>query len=65
MGKGLHKLFKAAVNDISQVLSILGEYGSEVSYFIIDTRTFSEFARLSDDIKETLDKGSSEGNKKI
>ena len=65
MGKGLHKLFKAAVNDISQVLSILGEYGSEVSYFIIDTRTFSEVARLSDDIKETLDKGSSEGNKKI
>ena len=34
MGKGLHKLFKAVVNKISQVLPILGESGSEVSYFI-------------------------------
>ena len=28
MGKGLHKVFKAVVNDILQVLPILGEYGS-------------------------------------
>ena len=34
MGKGLHKLFKAVVNEISQALPILGESGSEFSYFI-------------------------------
>ena len=32
MGKGLHKLFKAVVNDISQALTIFGKSGSEVSY---------------------------------
>ena len=30
MGKGLHKVFKAIVNNILQVLQILGESGSEV-----------------------------------
>ena len=34
MVKGLHKVFKAVVNDILQYLPILGESGSEVSYFI-------------------------------
>ena len=34
MGKNLHKLFKAVVNEISQALPILGESGSEASYFI-------------------------------
>ena len=34
MGKGLHKFFKAVVNKIIQILQILGESGSEVSYFI-------------------------------
>ena len=34
MGKGLHKVFKAVANDFSPVLPILGEYGSEVSYFV-------------------------------
>ena len=34
IGKVLHKVFKAVVNDISQVLPILGESGSEVSYLI-------------------------------
>ena len=33
IGKGLDKLFKAVVNEIFQALPILGEYGSEVSYF--------------------------------
>ena len=28
IGKGLHKVFKAVVNDILQVLPILGESGS-------------------------------------
>ena len=34
MGQGLYKLFKAVVNEILKVLPILGESGSEVSYFI-------------------------------
>ena len=52
MGKGLHKLFKAVVNDISQALPILGESGSEVSYFIPEPRNFSEVTILSEDIKK-------------
>ena len=51
MGKGSHKVFKSVVNDISQVLPILGEYGSEVSYFIPETRNFSEVTRFLDGIK--------------
>ena len=31
MGKGLHKLFKAVVNDISQALPFFCESGSEAS----------------------------------
>ena len=53
MVKGLHKVFKAAVNEISQVLTIWGESGSEFSYFIPDPRNVSEVTRLSDDIKKT------------
>ena len=52
IGKGLHKTFKAVVNDISQYLPILGESGSEVSYFITELRNFSEVTRLSDGIKK-------------
>ena len=52
MGKGLHKVFKATVNEISQVLPIFGESGSEVSYFIPKHINFSEVTRLSDDIKK-------------
>ena len=33
-GKGLHKVFKYIVNEILQVLPLLGESGLEVSYFI-------------------------------
>ena len=51
MGKGLHRFFKAVANDILQVLLILGESGSEVSFFIPESRNFSEVTRLSDDIK--------------
>ena len=47
MGKGFHKLFKAVVNAISQVLPILGESGSEVSYLITKSRNFSEVIKLS------------------
>ena len=31
IGKGLHKVFKAFINDILQALPILGEFGSKVS----------------------------------
>ena len=34
ISKGLQKVSKAVVNDILQLLPILGESGSEVSYFI-------------------------------
>ena len=51
MGKGLHKLFKAVVNEVSQTLLILGESGSEFSYFIPEPRNFVEVIRLSEDIK--------------
>ena len=53
MVKGLNKLFKAIVNDIFQDLTILGESGSEVSYFIPEPRNFTEVTRLSQDIKKT------------
>ena len=52
MGKVLHKVFKAVVNEISQALSILGESGSEVSYFIPEPRNFAEVTRLLEDIKK-------------
>ena len=52
MGKVLHKVFKPVVNDISQVLPVLGESGSEVSYFIPGTRNFAEVTRLSEYIKK-------------
>ena len=52
MGKGLHKVFKAVVNEISQVLPILGESGSQVSYFIPEPRKFSEVTILSKYIKK-------------
>ena len=52
MGKGLHKFFKAVVNEISQVLPILIESRSEVSYFITDPINFAEVTRFSDDINK-------------
>ena len=59
MGKGLHKMFKSVVSEISLVLRILGESGSEVSYFIPEPRTFSVVTIFSENfkkpwIKETL-----------
>ena len=52
MGKGLHKVFKAVANDISQILPIFGESGSKHFYFIIYYWNFSEVTRLSEDIKK-------------
>ena len=47
MVKGLHKEFKAVVNEILQDLPILDESGSEASYFIIEPINFAEVTRLS------------------
>ena len=52
MDKGLHKVFKTVVKEILQDLPILGESGSEVSYFIPEPRNFSKFTKLSDGIKK-------------
>ena len=52
MGKGLHKVFKAVANEIFQVLPILGESGSEVSYFIPEPRKFSEVTKFSENINK-------------
>ena len=52
MDKGLHKVFKAAFNDILQALPILGDYVSEVSYLITEPRNILEVTRLSEYIKK-------------
>ena len=52
MGKGLHKVFKTVVKEISQELTPLGESGSEVSHFIPEPRNFAEVTKLSDNIKK-------------
>ena len=52
MGKGLHKLFKNFVKEISQDLPTSGESGSKVSYCILEPRNFSEVTILSDDINK-------------
>ena len=46
MVKCLHKVFMAFVNVIFQVLTILGETGSEGSHFIPEPRNFAEVIRL-------------------
>ena len=51
MGKGLHKVSKTVVKEISQDF-LLRESGSEVSHFIPEPRNFSEVTKLSDDINK-------------
>ena len=46
MGKGLHKVFNIVVKEISQELSPLEEYGSEVSRFIPEPRNFADVTKL-------------------
>ena len=46
-----------------QDLTSLGDSGSEISYFKLEPRNFAELTKLSDNIKKTLAKGSSEINK--
>ena len=52
MGKGLHKVFSTVVKEISQELTSLGEYGSEVSHFIPEPREFAEVKILSENSKK-------------
>ena len=53
MGKGLHKVFRTIVSDISQELTNFGESGSEVSHFIPEPWNFSEVTKLSENIRKT------------
>ena len=46
MGKGLHKVFKTVVKNITQELTPLGESGSEVSHFVPEPRNFSEVKKI-------------------
>ena len=46
MGKGLHKFFKAVVNELNNAFPTLVESRSEVLYFIPEPRNFSEVTRL-------------------
>ena len=52
MGKGVHKVFKTVVKQISQDFPPLGESGSEVSHFIPEPRNFSEVKKNSYDKKK-------------
>ena len=52
MGKGLHKLFKAVLNESNNKLPNLGESGSEVSHFITEPSNFLEVTILPADVKK-------------
>ena len=56
MGKGLHKVFKTVIIEISEELTPLGESGLEVSHFIPVPRNFAEVAKLSENIKKPQQK---------
>ena len=53
MGKGLHKFFKAVVNELNISLSTLVESVSKVSHFITEPSNFSEVSRLPEDVKKS------------
>ena len=52
MGKGLHKVFKTVLKEISQELTPLGESSSEISHFVPEPRNFAEVKKLSDNMKK-------------
>ena len=52
MGKSLHKVFKAFVNELKNALTNLGESESEASHFILEPRKLSEVTRLPEDVKK-------------
>ena len=41
MGRVLHKVYRAVVNELSEELSILEKFESELSYFIPEPRNFA------------------------
>ena len=65
MGKVLHKVLSTVVKDISQELTALGEYGSEVSHFIPEPRNFAQVTKLSDNIKKPWLKSNLKGIKSL
>ena len=65
MGRGLNKVFKTAVKNISQDLPPLGEQGSEFSHFIPESRNFAEVKKLSDDINKPWLKATMKQSKRI
>ena len=52
MVKGLHKAFKAVVNELNNAFTTLVESGSDVSHFITEHRNFAEVSRLPPDTKK-------------
>ena len=51
MGKGLHRVFKAVVNELNTALSTLVESVSKVSHFIPEPSNVSEATRSPSDVK--------------
>ena len=52
MGKCLHKVLKAVVNELNNAWPNFEELGSEVWHFIPGPRNFSEVTRLTADVKK-------------
>ena len=63
--KGLHKGFKAVVNELQNSLTNLRKYGSEVSHFITEPRNVSEYTRLTADIKNAWMKSTLKDTKNL
>ena len=62
MDKGLHKVFKTDINEIWQVLLLLGEYVLEVYYFIPELIKLCRSDQIVRKHQETLDKIYYEGD---
>ena len=52
MEEGLHKVFKAIVDELKYAFNNLVESGSEVSHFILEHSNFVEVKRLPADAKK-------------
>ena len=65
MGKYFYMVFITVVKEISQELTPLGEYGSEVSHFIPEPRNFAEVTKLSENIKKPWLKGTLKQKKNL
>ena len=65
MKKGLHKVFRGVLNELKNVWNNLVESGSEVSYFILEPRSFEEFKILPADFKKAWLKATLKEIKKL